>query len=702
MQTRKSGSMKKDMAEYGAAGVHAALAGESTKPMKPRVVGKQAAEAQQTAAPSLATRLAAVRGDYARRTGDTAGAMPKPEKPVPAMDYSKMKKPPVVAAKSSALGKAGEVRLPGASPSRSSPPVPTSLRKLSISKLVERKKQGITHLGSRDFVAKKAAKGFQIVSLDDAYAFMKAGEAPPAPQGSGPPKKFPRRDKTPNVLGKPMKKAEPLKLRIGSHAMEATKHANDTGKPLHHARAASLHVKAAEAYMDHDDMGQAMAHHGLAHYHHEASGVGEKMSLLDAYGRGSGAKKALATGYGKVSGGGALKAPNRGFPVEKGVEKGPGGFKPTPLAARAPQAAQRSPAPQHGKPINLDIGPVEVRDAPKQGKPINLDIGPATVTSLGPPKPPQRGKPINLDIGPATVTSLGPPKPAQVAARKGLSIADLQQARKAVPPGGYVASKNPLQRPPKKPEPAIEYRHPSTQARAHARYKKFMDRKAVTKASSRPTAVSKKSPRVLDDGGAALMGSMPPPTLMKPNNVVQKSKGTSMSKTNFNNLFKSELGIPNDEVLCDCPHCDSPITKSDLVAKASGGEMVVSQNPTGGTMRGGEGRGVLTPSRGVPGAKQTDEVRMVGDKSKKKLVSKAHDSDSCSDDASSGDALSGAPPKKKMSKSTVRGTDFVQYIDYAGAPGSDAAIAKSIAEGAIGQQPTQPMDLNNDLTRLLV
>lgn len=174
-----------------------------------------------------------------------------------------------------------------------------------------------------------------------------------------------------------------------------------------------------------------------------------------------------------------------------------------------------------------------------------------------------------------------------------------------------------------------------------------------------------------------------------------------MSKTNFNNLFKSELGIPNDEVLCDCPHCDSPITKSDLVAKASGGEMVVSQNPTGGTMRGGTGRGVLTPSRGVPGAKQTDEVRMVGDKSKKKLVSKAHDSDSCSDDASSGDALSGAPPKK-MSKSTVRGTDFVQYIDYAGAPGSDAAIAKSIAEGAIGQQPTQPMDLNNDLSRLLV
>jgi hypothetical protein len=52
----------------------------------------------------------------------------------------------------------------------------------------------------------------------------------------------------------------------------------------------------------------------------------------------------------------------------------------------------------------------------------------------------------------------------------------------------------------------------------------------------------------------------------------------------------------------------------------------------------------------------------------------------------------------------VRGTEHVQYINYGDAPGSDASIAKSIAEaqGALGQQATQPMDLNNDLSRLLV
>ena len=71
-------------------------AGGSPQPMKPRVVGKQATEAQQ---PSLATRLVAVRGDYARRTGDNS-IFPSSRKPVAAMDYSKMTKPPVVAKKS--------------------------------------------------------------------------------------------------------------------------------------------------------------------------------------------------------------------------------------------------------------------------------------------------------------------------------------------------------------------------------------------------------------------------------------------------------------------------------------------------------------------------------------------------------------------------------------------------------------------------
>jgi hypothetical protein len=90
---------------------------------------------------------------------------------------------------------------------------------------------------------------------------------------------------------------------------------------------------------------------------------------------------------------------------------------------------------------------------------------------------------------------------------------------------------------------------------------------------------------------------------------------------------------------------------------------------------------------------------MVGDKSKKKLVSKAHDDSSSGGDMDKGEAQA-APSPRVATKSLpiIRGTEWVQYVD----DGSDASIAKSIAEGAIGQQPTQPMDLNNDLSRLLV
>lgn len=273
-----------------------------------------------------------------------------------------------------------------------------------------------------------------------------------------------------------------------------------------------------------------------------------------------------------------------------------------------------------------------------------------------------------------------------------------------------------------------------------------------------------------------------------------------MPKTDYNDLFKSELGSPADDHLVDCPHCEAPITKSDL-AKAHGGTgktthltgpkhgksgaHVRDQNPEGGTMRGGEGRGVLAPSRGVPGAEKVDEVLVQStDRHKRKnaaahqantpskkiphLEKAAHDDDedddSSSDDHDSGYAHKGDPdsggemakaghgykagdhvvynpgvdktsggtpgtvggrststhvhfiPKgagsgkgrmvehtdvvRPMTKSvTIRGTEHVMWVD----DGSDAALAKSIAEGALGgTPPTQPLDLNNDLTRLLI
>jgi len=198
-----------------------------------------------------------------------------------------------------------------------------------------------------------------------------------------------------------------------------------------------------------------------------------------------------------------------------------------------------------------------------------------------------------------------------------------------------------------------------------------------------------------------------------------------MGKMNFNDLFKSELGIANDEVLVDCPHCEAPITKSDL-SKASGHKgkgaaahtsgsptaghgsaHVRDQNPDGGTMRGGDGKGQIASSRGVPGAKKTDDVVGVQNSKGSRKVSKA-EADSSSD-ASSDDDDKPFEKKKEVKKSigqpltTIRGTEFVQYVDYGDAPGSDAAIAKSISEGMLGgTPPTQPLDLNNDLTRLLI
>lgn len=249
-----------------------------------------------------------------------------------------------------------------------------------------------------------------------------------------------------------------------------------------------------------------------------------------------------------------------------------------------------------------------------------------------------------------------------------------------------------------------------------------------------------------------------------------------MAKTNFNDLFKSELGSP-DQHLIDCPNCEHPITEGDI-AKAHGGKgkvthltgakhgkssaHVVDHNPEGGVMRGGHGRGVHSPSRGVPGADKVDEVHVQSTTRSKRKDAAAHqantpskkiphmekaerDDDSSSDSSSDDVEKSGhdfivgeaithngksgtvgkhttdthvhfkpdkdgpgqgtmvphagvrrATTKKSI---TIRGTEHVQWID----DGSDAALAKSIAEGALGgTPPTQPLDLNNDLTRLLI
>lgn len=176
--------------------------------------------------------------------------------------------------------------------------------------------------------------------------------------------------------------------------------------------------------------------------------------------------------------------------------------------------------------------------------------------------------------------------------------------------------------------------------------------------------------------------------------VVHKSGGDpTMSKTNFNDLFKSELATPGDEVLCDCPHCETPITKSDL---EKGSAHVAEANKRGKTMHGGSGSGTLKPSRGVPGAKKHDEPAGVQNSKGSKGVKKAEIEEAPDQVEEETPPAQTQQVKKSIS---VRGTEWVQYID----DGEDAALAKSISEGSLGgTPPTQPLDLNHDLTRLLV
>lgn len=274
------------------------------------------------------------------------------------------------------------------------------------------------------------------------------------------------------------------------------------------------------------------------------------------------------------------------------------------------------------------------------------------------------------------------------------------------------------------------------------------------------------------------------------------TKGSTVANTtNFNDLFKSEL---SGDVLCDCPHCDASITKSDLSKardkkkRGKSGAHVSEQNPQGGEMR-GDGRGVHKPTRGVPGAGKHDPA--VGVQNSKGSHARKGEVDDDGDDegiekagetAAGGrerqgsrggatgtisgaavgrtlkDARQGSSPGKDVTRFgittvaskpssvshgererirakrearkgidddealvdddalnedagdegadgaatgvakksiTIRGTEFVHYID----DGSDAALAKSIAEGVLGgTSPTRPLDMNNDLTRLLI
>lgn len=222
---------------------------------------------------------------------------------------------------------------------------------------------------------------------------------------------------------------------------------------------------------------------------------------------------------------------------------------------------------------------------------------------------------------------------------------------------------------------------------------------------------------------ASLMSSVRDSDLRKKRKVAKSEKiahnSTITARTfqgdpmNINDLFKAELeaGVDgSDKVLIECPHCDAPITKSQVIAKARGagkeahieGEgskatadaHVAHQNGKDGGATRTKGKSVLDPSRtgegamaaGHPVGEKRAADKVVGVQNSKGSEAHKAMAESSSDEESTA--------KSQKSGPIVRGSAWVQYIDN----GEDAFIAKSIAEGTLGEQPTQPLDKNNRRT----
>ena len=174
----------------------------------------------------------------------------------------------------------------------------------------------------------------------------------------------------------------------------------------------------------------------------------------------------------------------------------------------------------------------------------------------------------------------------------------------------------------------------------------------------------------------------------------------------YEDLFKSELHTTEeDKVLIECPHCDTPITKSEVqevIAKGKKG----GNGITSGAVKDHVGKDNTQPHKGTPGKQAEYPIRSV--KGAKKLdkvaigAGYAHKSDDESADVEKGDAESEsvdeteteAQPEKQaaVSKGFQRNSPAVLYYNS----GLDDYCAKSIEEQSLGQGAllSQPMDKN--------
>ena len=209
-------------------------------------------------------------------------------------------------------------------------------------------------------------------------------------------------------------------------------------------------------------------------------------------------------------------------------------------------------------------------------------------------------------------------------------------------------------------------------------------------------------------------GVAPLPMTVKSDSKTEKSlnHGDTMSNT-YEDLFKSELNPNGDSVLIDCPHCDAPITKSEVLEKGkrrskAAKESIAAANKD--NFRGPRSGHTTTNVRGGHGIPQHGGGLPDPSKAHKALTRDRafHEGRAVFHEAAAGhrvnksdadsDSGEGDDPMDKSLHPVVRGSAFIQYVD----DGGDEAIAKAIAEGSLGQGGlvSQPLDKNNSPTRV--
>lgn len=182
----------------------------------------------------------------------------------------------------------------------------------------------------------------------------------------------------------------------------------------------------------------------------------------------------------------------------------------------------------------------------------------------------------------------------------------------------------------------------------------------------------------------------------------QNEDDTDLTKS-LGNLFEDEIGKSDDAPIFDCPHCDHAITKSEVLAKARGkgglpggtGKKDKARAQNNASGEGANARYGNAPKPHVATVKAGKKVPKTSPAYPKTMAAKKSEADDESvEDVADDESTEETTTETPIAKSSIRGTQHVQYVTDASATG-DAAIAKMIAEGGLGQEPTQPIDKNH-------